>query len=127
MAVKGIEIYMQPAETINEFYLQQERCPVTGRPIYSRPDWLYLSPQFDFSTGLMADAVITTKAIGIADNAGINRYCQILEDIFSRNPGEHRKYIILEDFAGLQKGEPSARKKYIDFLRTHETRLMAFL
>ena len=50
------------ADHIKAIHYHQHHCPETGRPIVRRPDWLYVSNQHAYTTGIIADSLITTKA-----------------------------------------------------------------
>ncbi len=118
---------MQSVETIKAIHRNQPVCPVTGQPIRRPPDWLYVSDQHAYTTGIMADALITTKAIGYTDIEGVKRYCDIMAALFAQKPHKDHKYVILEDYSELKGAESGARKIYIDFFRAQHRHLKAIL
>ncbi|MDJ0882740.1 MAG: response regulator [Desulfobacterales bacterium] len=118
---------MQSLETIKAIHRDQPVCPVTGRPIRREPDWLYVSDQHAYTTGVMADALITTKAIGFTDIEGVQRYCDIMAELFARKPHADHRYVILEDYSELKGAESRARKLYIDFFSRQHQHLQAIL
>ncbi len=118
---------MQSVETIKAIHRNQPACPVTGWPIRRPPDGLYVSDQHAYTTGIMADALITTKAIGYTDIEGVRRYCDIMAALFAQKPHKDHKYVVLEDYSELKGAESGARKIYIDFFRQQHQHLKAIL
>ncbi|MDJ0802452.1 MAG: PAS domain S-box protein [Desulfobacterales bacterium] len=118
---------MQSVETIKAIHRDQPPCPVTGQPVRRLPDGLYVSDQHAYTTGIMADALITTKAIGLTDIQGVKHYCRIMADLFARKPHPAHQYVILEDYSELKGAESGARKRYIAFFQEQEAHLKAVL
>ena len=116
--------HMQSVETI---HANQHTCPQTGLPIMRHPDWLYVSNQHAYSTGLIADKLITTKATGFTDLAGVQNYCRIMEGIFANKPDVSHKFVLLEDYSELTGAESAARKAYIDYFSKQDHHLLAIL
>jgi PAS domain S-box-containing protein len=118
---------MQSIETIQYTHQHQQACPLTGWPIRRQPEWLYVSDQHAYTTGIMAEAIISTKAIGYTDSEGVANYCQIMRAIFARKPDPDHKYVILEDYSELKGAESGARKRYIDFFTSQDQHLKAII
>jgi PAS domain S-box-containing protein len=114
-------------QNIEKFHAHQCACPVTGLPIVRYPDWLYVSKQHAYGTGLIADALITTKAVGHTDLAGVHNYWRIMDGIFANKPHANHKYVLLEDYSELQGAEFAARKAYIDYFAKQDRHLHAIL
>ncbi|MDJ0780822.1 MAG: PAS domain S-box protein [Desulfosarcinaceae bacterium] len=106
---------------------QRDTCPVTGLPIVHHPRWRYKSAQHAYHTGVIADMVISTKATGTTDLAGVQRYCRIIDEIFANKPSTGHKYVLLEDYAELKGAAPAARKAYIDYFCQQDDHLLAVL
>ena len=112
---------------LDNFHACQNTCPETGLPIVRQPDWLYGSKQHAYSTGLIADTLITTKATGVTDLAGVQNYCRIMDGIFANKPHANHKFVLLEDYSELKGADYAARKAYIDYFPKQDRHLLAIL
>ena len=118
---------MQLYENILDTHNNKHSCPVTGLPIRRSADWFYASDRHAYSTGLINDNLIVTKAAGHTDLAGVAKYCRIMEEIFAAKSVANHKFVILEDYADLTGAEIRARKKYIDFFSRQHLHLAAII
>jgi len=118
---------MQFAETIRDIHTHQNTCPLTGLSILRKPEWLYVSNQHAYTTGMLTDALISTKATGYTDVAGVQNYGRIMESLFENKPTSDHRFIVLEDYSELKGAESRARKLYIDFFTRHQDHLLAVI
>ncbi len=118
---------MRYDEAIERIHAHQHSCPETGLPIVRNPDWLYISDQHAYTTGIIADQLISTKASGYTDLAGVQRYGQIMDSIFACKPHVDHKFIVLEDYSELKGAETAARKAYIDYFAQQDRHVLAVI
>ena len=112
---------------VEKIHAYQLACPETGLPIVRQADWLYVSKQHAYTTGVIAGVLITTKATGYTDLAGVQKYCRIMDGIFAAKPHENHKYILLEDYSELKGADSAARKTYIDYFAKQDRHLLAVI
>ena len=115
------------AATVEKIHACQHICPETGLPIVRQADWLYVSTQHAYTTGVIAGVLITTKASGHTDLAGVRKYCRIMDGIFAAKPHEDHKFILLEDYSELKGADSAARKTYIDYFARQDRHLLAVI
>ncbi|MCB2149310.1 MAG: response regulator [Deltaproteobacteria bacterium] len=119
--------FIHSAAAVEKIHAYQQTCPETGLPIVRQADWLYVSKQHAYTTGVIAGALITTKATGYTDLAGVQKYCRIMDGIFAAKPDENHKYILLEDYSELKGADSAARKTYIDYFAKQDRHLLAVI
>jgi hypothetical protein len=118
---------MMSTANVKTIGADQNTCPVTGLPIVRSAEWRYESNQHSYSTGTIADILITSKAFGHGCLDGVLKYCRIMDEIFANKPHAGHKYVLLEDYAGLKGAEPAARKAYIEYFAKQDDHLLAIL
>ena len=119
--------HMPFANTIQEIHTTQTVCPLTGLSIFRKPEWLYVSEQHAYTTGMLTETLISTKAAGYTDRAGVDKYCRIMDEIFAAKPSDNHRFIILEDYSELEGAESLARKRYIEFFSRRHQHLLAVI
>ncbi len=118
---------MESDKKSQSMYEPPVTCPLTGLSIYRKKDWEYKSDQHFYTTGIMADALIVTRATGKTDMPGVKKYCRIMDEIFAGKPHKNHKFIILEGYSELNGAESRARKYYIDYFTGQSDHVLAVL
>jgi PAS domain S-box-containing protein len=100
------------------------RCPVTGLPIHSRPEWTFVDcgDGFRATVYVIGDDIVVCRPYGHATAKAIAISLDLAGVVIREIVGIDRPYIKIEDYAELGRIPSDARKRFIKYVKS-ETQL----
>ncbi len=99
-------------------------CPVTGFPIFSRPEWTDVL--FDKDTGykatfrVLGDSILLGQGSGYATLHGVKKVLKFTSEVEAVAFDGKRPIVQVHDWSDLQGASLESRKYYIDIMKKHE-------
>jgi signal transduction histidine kinase len=95
-------------------------CPVTGRILWTRPEWNHSNDHYMLRIGTMDGRTFVARAHGRVNLDDTNAYCRRIEAVLSEFHQPGRPLFILEEYSRLGKVENLSRDRYSEFYATKQ-------
>ena len=104
------------------------RCPFSGLPIRTRPDWQYTNDARTYRTAiaLIGDHIFWVVPRGYVTETDMQQAIQMAAGIKAEVHPGNRQFVFVEDFAHVKGGTAAARRLYLDFTNSLEGLLGSF-
>lgn len=102
--------------------IENNRCPVTGLTIFSKPEWIDVNfgNKFTISLRLLGKNIIFSQGSGYVTPHDIQNFALLIKKIKTESDLDGRSYIRIEDWTNIIGTSRKAREEYINYLRSSE-------
>jgi signal transduction histidine kinase/ActR/RegA family two-component response regulator len=99
---------------------EESPCSVTGRTLWTRPEWNHSNDHYLLRIGTMDGRIFVARAFGRVNLDDTNAYCQRIEAILSEFHSPGHRILIIEEYSHLSKVENLSRDRYTEFYSTRQ-------
>ena len=101
---------------------ETSRCPVTGLPIFQKPEWIDVDFGRDYRVTLriIGDRILHSRPRGYATLPDTKQSLELTRKIAAENFGAEAPYLQIEDYTRLKGSSLDARKYFIDEMKKRE-------
>ncbi|MCP4694940.1 MAG: response regulator [Desulfobacterales bacterium] len=119
---------MTQTRNSNSEPLSKERCPVTGWPVFRKPEWTeaHFGDEFRVTVRMIGDGVIHARARGKARADSLRGALQLIHEAVAETIGADRPYVEIHDWTDMKGGSREARKVYLAEIKDNK-RLLALI
>lgn len=98
-------------------------CPVTGRTLWTRPDWNIELPHYANRLLLLDSGTVLAHSQGFIHEADSLDYCERFDRLVRALAPDGRKLHLVEDWSELRGADTGARRSYVSYHMRHRHRL----
>ncbi|MCG8472524.1 MAG: sensor histidine kinase [Desulfobacterales bacterium] len=97
-------------------------CPISGLPVTTWPQWtgVQISSDYELSISLIGENIVLGRVRGRATRESTRLGLELTREAIAAITSDGRRFIYIEDFAGLTHVSYDARRYYIRFLQSLE-------
>ncbi|MCP4689692.1 MAG: hypothetical protein GY859_16685, partial [Desulfobacterales bacterium] len=119
---------MNQTRNSNIEQLSKERCPVTGWPVFRKPEWTEadFGDEFRVTVNVIGDGVLHARARGRASAHALRGSLQLIHAAVAETIGAHRPYVEIHDWTDMKGGSRETRELYLADLKDNK-RLLALI
>ncbi len=98
------------------------RCPVSGLPVFQRPEWtnVRLSKNATTSVQLLGDRILLRKTSGYVDLADTKKAKMVEQNALAETNSAEPSFILIENWADLKGSSQGARRYYFKYLKNRK-------
>jgi len=106
---------------------EEAPCPVTGRTLWTRPEWNHANDHYLLRIGTMDGRIFVARAYGRVNLDDTNAYCQRIDAILGEFFEPGKPLYVLDEYSHLGKVENLSRDRYVEFYSTKQDRIGALV
>lgn len=97
-------------------------CPITGRHLWTHPDWNVELPHYTNHLVLLDERVVLAYSSGTIHHSDAEQYCRRFDRLF-KAVGGGRPVHLIEDWSQLRGADTAARRVYVSYHLRHRDQL----
>ncbi|MBL0715029.1 MAG: hypothetical protein JJV98_15165, partial [Desulfosarcina sp.] len=94
-------------------------CRVSGRPVYSRPEWCWISPQKSYAISIcrIGDRIISLEPSGHVNLEHIRKGLAVFRRALADAPEDARPLFLIDDYSRITGATLNARTYIVQQMR----------